>query len=817
MKKKQSISFFVIVLCVSFCFQKLKAQTPIHAIISDVASNLPLENVKIQFQNSSNFFTSDSNGYFYLKVDSEVNTESLKGSFLVEGNTLHSFFNTSFDIYIYDIVGKIVYQQKNVLERNSISLSNFKSGYYFIKLQSLKGNYTYRLFILHNGNQISNPIKNSKNYISATDSILFSKEGYFDRKLKLTDYRFYNRIGIKLLKKSYENLDYFEELIDENAFKMIAHHPLKTHLSGVKSVKAIFDSRKNTIYYANSKKYNLHYTFSKEQLAYKYSHNQFSFEQYTNNPKRYLYPITINYFKELDIYTFEFFASDSATCDDVYKVYQKILQSSFLKEKLYFYSTTDMWKNCNEIPVIGPNELYEGQNYQALNLAEGYGYLKKIDVKEIPTTELQKHDIVLTNGIPNDIPVIAGIITNEFQTPLSHINVLSHNRGTPNMTLRNGYEDAILNNLNGELVYLKVATDSYEIRKATLEEALVFWNKNEPKDVIVLDKDTSDYGLFELDKASINDVNKIGGKAANFAEILKAFKRENKVAPVPENYFAIPFYYYNEHIKKYGIDTFIETVLNQTEFKTNSVFKKNMLNKIQDSIKNSPLDNQLLNTVLNKMLVDNRFTSYRFRSSTNAEDIEKFNGAGLYNSYSGKLNHNKKTPEKAIKKVWASLWNYNAFEERDYYKIEHLSTAMGILVHRSFPDEDANGVVITKNIFNRNHAFVVNVQFKEIKVVDAKPGIIHDQVIIYTFSLNDKKYTLEYNTFSNVITDSSEHVMTDEELFELADYLSIINIYFYNRVYDCKCEYVDFGLDIEFKVDSSIEKRKIYIKQARRY
>jgi pyruvate,water dikinase len=138
---------------------------------------------------------------------------------------------------------------------------------------------------------------------------------------------------------------------------------------------------------------------------------------------------------------------------------------------------------------------------------------------------------------------------------------------------------------------------------------------------------------------------------------------------------------------------------------------------------------------------------------------------------------------------------------------------MDILVQRSFPDKDANGVVITKNIFNRNHAFVVDVQFKEISVVNPDPRIINDQIIIYTFPTNNKKYTLEYNTFSNAVSDTSRNIMTDEELFELADYLSIINIYFYSNVYD----YNDFRLDLEFKVGSSIDYRHIYIKQARLY
>ena len=209
---------------------------------------------------------------------------------------------------------------------------------------------------------------------------MFSKKDYFDRKLALNDHRFYNKNGIKLLKNTYKNLNYFDELIDENAFKMLANQPSKTHLRAVESVKAIYNSRKDIMYYMNSKKYNLHYTFAKDQLAYKFSHNQFTHQQYTNNSKRYLYPITINYFKELDIYTFEFFASDGASCKDVYKVYQKIVESSYLKDKLYFYTTNTSWQDCNEIPIIGANELYEGQNYQALNLTENYGYLNKVEL-----------------------------------------------------------------------------------------------------------------------------------------------------------------------------------------------------------------------------------------------------------------------------------------------------------------------------------------------------------------------------------------------------------------------------------------------------
>ena len=49
--------------------------------------------------------------------------------------------------------------------------------------------------------------------------------------------------------------------------------------------------------------------------------------------------------------------------------------------------------------------------------------------------------IVLTDDVPNDIPFVGGLITEAFQTPLAHVNVLSQNRGTPNAALLNARQD----------------------------------------------------------------------------------------------------------------------------------------------------------------------------------------------------------------------------------------------------------------------------------------------------------------------------------------------------------------------------------------
>ena len=101
----------------------------------------------------------------------------------------------------------------------------------------------------------------------------------------------------------------------------------------------------------------------------------------------------------------------------------------------------------------------------------------------------------------------------------------------------------------------------------------------------------------------------------------------------------------------------------------------------------------------------------RIRSSTNVEDSEEFSGAGLYDSYSGCLadefdadsigpglcdpnEPNERGIFRAIRRVYASFYNQNAFLERIRYSVNESEVGMALLAHHSFPDEIelANGV-----------------------------------------------------------------------------------------------------------------------------
>jgi len=801
--------YIIACLLTVFLPQRSVAQYSVLGRTSNLATGYPVSDVTIFHKRSGAEISSDSNGAFILDIDNSVK----KTDFQIVFNMFFAPPGENVSLQLFTTDGKIILTSGQLGKGGTYLLPFLKPGVYILRINSGQGNESVKLLSSGNEFTLLNDQKSAQNG-DLNDTLVFSKEGYYSSHVIIP--RKDTIIHVKLLSKSENDLDYLNGLPDYNAYFLLQSSPFVTNQGEVESVKFIYDESTNRMYYMNSKRYQFHYFFAEQFLGYYKDIYHFNMTQYTSSSERYLYPGELNYYKSLNKYALRFYAGDEIQCQKIREVFDKIIATSYLKGKLFLYPNNPEWEECANVPVITSEELYEGQNYQALNLAEGFGYLRKVFIDELNTTYLGKHDIIVLNGIPNDVSVVAGIITTEFQTPLSHINILSHNRGTPNMALRDGWTNIKLDSLMGQLVYLKVEADSFVIRKADISEATVFWNQNEPHSVTILEKDENTSGLIDLNTVGYSNVNLIGGKAANFAELLKL---KNPKIPTPENPFAIPFYYYDQHIKNNHIQSFIEELLADDTFKNDQEYRKQKLEELRNKIIEAPIDPALVEMVKNRIGNFSDFEAYRFRSSTNAEDLEYFSGAGLYDSYSAKKDHETKTIENAIKKVWASLWNFRAFEEREYYKIDHLSTAMGILVHRSFPNEDANGVVITKNLYNVNPGFIVNVQFKEYSIVFPEPGVLHDQLILYTYSLDQSRnFTIEYLSHSNIEEFEGQTVLTDDELYELGAYCLQIKEYFFTRVpHSCNCLFDNFGLDIEFKIDSPNGKRKLYIKQVRLY
>lgn len=213
---------------------------------------------------------------------------------------------------------------------------------------------------------------------------------------------------------------------------------------------------------------------------------------------------------------------------------------------------------------------------------------------------------------------------------------------------------------------------------------------------------------------------------------------------------------------------------------------------------------------LNAAFKNAAFKNFRFRSSTNAEDLDNFNGAGLYDSKTGILGDSIKTFEKAIKQVWASVWNEASYNERELFGIDQQNIAMGVLVHRSFPDELANGVVITKNIFRTNFSGItVNVQKGENSVVKPEKGEVCEQFIIYHFNTgtSDADFDVDYTSNSNL--NNNEPILNRKEI----NNLFVVSKKIEEKMYRYWRKNRYHPVDIEFKIVG--ENRDLYIKQVR--
>ena len=616
-------------------------------------------------------------------------------------------------------------------------------------------------------------------------------------------------------------LNNIDNIQDVNCLENI---PSASNYSRTKEIKGIYDKMTDKIYFINSNLYKLHFDFAEQVLNYKGGRTKFDSSEYYGIGTRNYDLFTIVHYEDSDIWALEFSIGDKIDNDSIENLYNKIVKFSFFGNNIkYFPKSEDKINNIeffkNKIPTISIEEIYKNQKYQAMNTGITYGKLRKINIEDINKVKINPYDIIVVNGLPNDIPIVAGMITTEHQHNLSHINVLSVNRNTPNMVQTDAFSSDEFNKFENKYVMLNVYNDNFQIKEVSEKEVLDYWKSKETKNLISLEIDRTTSGLQDMKNLNHNDIKLVGAKAANFAELTKIkFIDKNGIpsyVKTPESAFAIPMYYYLNHLKENGIDILIQQKLNELKNITDQDTKIQKLKEIQDAIINAPINKNFLVDVENKIISLGKYKKMKFRSSTNAEDLEDFNGAGLYDSYSGELGNEKKPIEKAIKKVWASLWNYRAYEERELFGIDENTVAMGILVHRSFPSEELNGVAITTNITDRDFpAFTINVQLGEESVVLPENGNNPEQFLYYfIYPDSYSKPEIEYISYSSLSPKSS--IMTIKEKANLAYVLNKIKTKFYYDIINTDESYNAFGLDIEFKLDG--KDRTLYIKQVRPY
>ncbi|WP_397362535.1 PEP/pyruvate-binding domain-containing protein [Olleya sp. R77988] len=604
-------------------------------------------------------------------------------------------------------------------------------------------------------------------------------------------------------------------LNSESDFNTLKTTPVTNKYGNVDALKVVFDIKEKQLYFINSKVYKYHYRFCKGYLEIPETLQQFNGSNYkAQHPKKRFLLGNINHYLANDSYNLELSPIDEMQISDIKTFYEAIKKATYFKTFNFFLNTARLEKleSVLDIPTLSASDLYGDQTYQAVSTQKNYGCLKFVSVDSLKHENITKHDIIVIDQPILELPITAGVITTILQTPLSHISVLGKNRQIPIAAYTKAMQSDILKSYDNQYVSFEVALDTFYIKPISKEQ-FERKTKKKKKTTLFLEKNTNAKSLINADDLSQKSVNTVGGKAANFGVLYDLAKKED--FKIPESAFAIPFYYYEAHLKASGADTLVKQMVYDYKINQDTKTLSKQLKAIQKRIKKTPLNPDLIAKVEAKIKSLGNDMRMRFRSSTNAEDIVGFSGAGLYDSKTGIVGSDKKPVEKAIKKVWSSLWYERAFLERDYFSIDQNSIAMGVLVHRSFPNEKANGVAITKNLYRKNYlGNVINVQVGEASVVQPEDGVTCDQIICYSGSsskLYNEKRIVEIISHSNL--NNGELVMTEAEIIKLSEQLEKIKKHYYYNVYKSKKKYLEFGLDIEFKLDG--EDRQLYIKQVR--
>jgi hypothetical protein len=447
------------------------------------------------------------------------------------------------------------------------------------------------------------------------------------------------------------------------------------------------------------------------------------------------------------------------------------------------------------------------------------------DDEDRDMSSVQPGDIVITEHVPDWLPPANAFITSDPQTPLAHVNLLARNRGIPNLSRAGIHMDLGIRRAADVRAYALVVAQGQTAKVALISaEQYRDWVSFREKPVSAVSpiNEASLPLIVDLTKlANDDDVTTavldrwrpiIGGKSAGFLSLLST----PELTP-PVNPMAITVRPYIEHVKplRRAISAAIadkaflaspqarwlvlegpKDYSKQFPSDADAAFAKTFL---ETHRRGSPLGDVLAEGGVREMIekrpvapktlsaltaeLTNAYGDHhveaglRFRSSSSVEDIEGFNGAGLYTSFTGYLQpellddekDHDKTIERALVRAWSSYWGFEAFEERQLEKIDHLSGAMGLTVHARFDDslERNNGVATLTYLPGEDPQDVdveINVQVGATPVTNPDPTVTELPEVIHVRRTRGK-VTIERVSRSTLSKDA--HIMDDRAAMEV--------------------------------------------------
>jgi len=549
----------------------------------------------------------------------------------------------------------------------------------------------------------------------------------------------------------------------------------------------------NKIYYVNNKRYSFHKDFVNGTYLSLESGKEFFDNNYLKPNRRFILG-TIAYQTPVKRWTFEFWEGDLIPADQI-QLAGEVINKTFFTPVAFKPNSLrqdEASHSLTGVERVLQSDIAKEQAYQALNIAKGIGRIHIID-KLDDHVEIGFNEILVLDEVPVQLPPVAGIITSKPSTPLSHINLLAKGWGIPNAYIKNAKE--LFKQYDTWWVTFETNRDNYSVKRADLNQLHEYQRRlKERLDVVKPRFDLSETRLLSLAQQRKTLSIAFGGKSANLGEVMHA----NLPGIIVPGGFTIPFYYYDEFIKRNNLDDEIFALLNDQKFVHDPAYRRGRLETLRENIQKAEFDPELKKEVLDRVAREFTGKGLFVRSSSNSEDLPNFSGAGLYTTVPN-VRGDKELIE-AIKTVWASLWNFEAYEFRERANVDHSKIFMAVLLQEGINSE-SSGVMISTDPFDKENVGAIYISAKRglgIKVVEGQR--IAEQIIfrprtnavqVLTRSAEDSLLTFDENGGVKEVPITGDRVvLTDEVIRRLVRAAAEIKRVFGSRDQDIEWAYM---------------------------
>ncbi|SEK00496.1 PEP/pyruvate-binding domain-containing protein [Achromobacter sp. NFACC18-2] len=466
--------------------------------------------------------------------------------------------------------------------------------------------------------------------------------------------------------------------------------------------------RANRIYYLHTPRYALHETFARERRLLS-GDKAALIAQYKAPDRRLLFG-TLSWQNGLPGYTYEFWEGDLLT-PELLALTRDRLAATFY-EPLRFKSNSTLQEQTARnagIDFVTQEALLREQAFLPLNTGRAQGRLRIVKSVD-DTPDLSPTDIVVLDEVPVALTPVAGLVTQRPSTLLSHVNLLAKGWRIPNAYVRDAV--ATLREHDGQWVELTVSSNGYQVQRIAQPAATAPKAAGAP----LPKPDLSVRAIKPLTGMTTRDSRHCGVKAANLGALKAVLP---PAASVPDG-FCIPFAQYAAFMDRLDVPARVAALERRPDFASDANVRRAELAALRQQIIDAQPDPAQAAAWRDHWQTQLQGCGVFVRSSSNSEDLPGFSGAGLYTTVPNVTHADALA--RAVQTVWASVYNFEAYEARRAAGIGAAGVVMAVLVQQAAAS-DNSGVMITRDPFDASRRHVTYLSAKRglgIKVVEGK-------------------------------------------------------------------------------------------------